>query len=419
MLVLYNIFSLFALPFLLVAFGCRKKYRHRLPRRLGWGLRNQLANKQKGHPTLWVHALSVGEVTSAVPLLRALRANYPQAYLLLSVSTATGRRVAEKLLRKDVDAIIDGPVDFLPTIRHFLATISPDLYILVETDFWPNLLHSLNRRGIPAVLVNGRISARSMRRYQSGRAFFLPMFQTFSALAMQTANDREKMRELGLAKDRLPVLGNLKFATVLQNPAPSPEIADCIPQGCRVLVAGSTHPGEETILLEAFRQLRRLADDLFLVLVPRNPGRGPELTSLAEHFGFAPRLRSQPDFPGVEVLVVDTIGELLAFYAHATLAFVGGSLVAKGGHNPLEPASLGVPVLFGPHMEDFSEIAELLREAGGAQSVHDGSGLVAVASTLLRDRHLLKTMGETARQVVVDQGGDVIGNHLQLLRTLL
>ena len=419
MLLLYNILSLFALPFLLVIFGCRKKYRHRLPARLGWGLRRGLMSRKMGQNTMWVHALSVGEVTSAIPLLRALRVNYPEAFLLLSVTTASGKSVAEKHARAIVDGIIDGPIDVQPVVRHFLEVIAPDLYVLIETDFWPGLLHALKRRGVPALLVNGRISQASMRRYQRGKFFFLPMFQCLAALAMQTASDRDKLREIGLGDECLPVLGNLKFATSPQSPRDSLGLAASIPPGHRLLVAGSTHPGEEELVLDAFCRLRATFPDLFLVLVPRDPQRGSELLKLACEFGLSPNLRSSPIGNNIELLIVDTLGELLTCYAMASLAFVGGSLVAKGGHNPLEPASHGVPILFGPHMEDFSEIAALLLETAAAQVVTDAAGLAATAASILADPVVQAKMGESARQVVVSRGDKVIANHLDLIRSRL
>lgn len=419
MLFLYNILSLFALPFLLVVFGCQKKYRHRLPSRLGWGLRQRLAPRTTAKPTLWVHALSVGEVTSAVPLLRAMRDHYPGACLLLSVTTASGKTVAERQLQGVVDQIIDGPIDILPVVTHYLDVIAPDLYILVETDFWPGLLHALKRRSVPALLVNGRISQASMRRYQRGKFFFLPMFQCLNALAMQTACDRDNMRQLGLGAERLPVLGNLKFATLPQPPSDSLELNTLIPPGHRLFVAGSTHPGEEELVLKAFCRLRATFPELFLVLVPRNPQRGSDIAKIARQFGLSPGLRSSPMYGTTELLIVDTLGELLACYGLASLAYVGGSLVAKGGHNPLEPASLGVPILFGPHMEDFSEIAVLLLDGDAAQTVSDASTLAAAAASILADPLVHARMGKAARQIVLSRGDTVIDNHLNLIRSLL
>jgi 3-deoxy-D-manno-octulosonic-acid transferase len=418
MLFLYNIVWFLFLPVVLAIFACRAKYRRRLPARFGWGLRRRWAEKRTGHPTVWVHALSVGEVTSAAPLVRALRSHYPQAYLVVSVTTATGRVVADRHLRGVVDQVIDGPIDLLPVVNHFINTIAPDFYILVETDFWPNLLNALKRRGIPALLVNGRISATSMRRYQRGKTFFLPMFQCFSALAMQTGADRDKLYDLGLEKHLLPILGNLKFATILHAQTTDTQIGNMLPRERSLFVAGSTHGGEELLLLDVYRQLRSSYPELYLVIVPRDPLRAPEIAIMARERGFAARLRSSAEPAPGDLTIVDTIGELLALYSVACLAFVGGSLVAKGGHNPLEPAGLGVPVLFGPHMEDFSEIATLLVAGGAARMISNGDDLYHAVATLLADIKLRLSMGEKARQTVMAHS-NVIDNHLHLIRTLL
>lgn len=419
MLFLYNIVWFLLLPPVLAVFACRGKYRQRLPARFGWGLWRGWAGKKRiGHPIVWIHALSVGEVTSAVPLVRALRGHYPDAYLVVSVTTATGRVVADRHLRGVVDQIIDGPVDFLPVINHFIRTIAPDLYILVETDFWPNLLNALKRRGIPALLVNGRISATSMRGYQRGKIFFLPMFQCFSALAMQTGADRDKMRDLGLENHLLPILGNLKFATILQTQTTETQFGRSLPRGRSLFVAGSTHAGEERLLLDGYQQLRASLTGLYLVIVPRDPLRAPEIAAMARERGLKPTMRSSAEPAAGELTIVDTIGELLALYSMACIAFVGGSLVAKGGHNPLEPACHGVPVLFGPHMEDFSEIAGLLVDGGAARVVNDGDDLYQTVATLLADSNLRAFMGEKARQTVLTHS-NVIDNHLHLIRTLL
>jgi 3-deoxy-D-manno-octulosonic-acid transferase len=418
MLFVYNIVWFLLLPLVLVVFVCRHKYRRRLPTRFGWGLRHRWAEKRTGHPTVWIHALSVGEVTSAVPLVRALRCHYPEAYLVLSVTTATGRVVADRHLGGVVDQIIDGPIDLLPVVSHFISTIAPDLYILVETDFWPNLLNAMKRRGIPALLVNGRISATSMQRYQRGKNFFLPMFQCFAALAMQTAADKDKMHDLGLEKPLLPILGNLKFATVLQPQTTDTQFGRSLPKGRCLFVAGSTHAGEERLLLDGYQQLRASYPELYLVIVPRDPLRASEIAEMAREQGLAPILRSSAEPAVGELTIVDTLGELPALYSVASFAFVGGSLVAKGGHNPLEPAGQGVPVLFGPHMEDFSEIAMLLVSCGAARMVSNGNDLLQAAAALLADRDLRASMGEKARQAVMAHS-NVIDNHLHLIRTLL
>lgn len=424
MFVLYNILQ-FAflpvfLPLLILFVVSRRKYRDRIPARLGMGIAKKLGARQPTGRTIWIHALSVGEVTSAVPLVRGLRKKYPRDRIVVSVTTRTGKKVAETLLSSCADCILDGPIDLLPVVHRFLRYIRPDLFILVETDFWPNLLLCMQHRKIPSILVNGRISEKSMTSYLRLRFFFQPMFQSFACLSMQTLGDQEKMAILGVAKGKLSTLGNLKFAARMSNTGHSSQLlADLLPQGRTLLIAGSTHQGEEQILLDCYAQLRATHPTLFLVVAPRDPARGPETACLTAEHGLLATLRSTgiSSLP-YDLLILDSIGELIDFYAVADLAFVGGSLVEKGGHNPIEPAGMAIPILFGPHMEDFSEIAEALTQAGGAKEVRDGKELAGMLAALLDDPNLRARMGQAAQQVVLAQH-DIIANHLLLIEKFL
>ena len=424
MFVLYNIVQLAGLlifsPILIVFVACSNKYRDRIPARLSFGLAQKDSSKNRSGRTIWLHALSVGEVTSAVPLVRALRKHYPTWKIVVSTTTRSGKKVADMLLAPFADSIIDGPLDLLPTVTRFIDCIRPDLFILVETDFWPNILHCLSAKGIPSILVNGRISKKSMSRYQRLRFFFLPMFQAFSFLVMQTLQDKEKMEVLGLAPEKLPILGNLKFATRLQNTEASSALqAELLPQERILFIAGSTHPGEEQILLECYKRLRHNFPDLFLIIAPRDPARAKEIVDLATRHGLSPSLRSTAVlFANADIFILDSLGELNAFYALADFAFIGGSLVEKGGHNPIEPAALAMPVIFGPHMEDFSEIAETLVTAGGATKINDQEGLFHIITELLENLELRQHMGQAAKKCVLGQK-EIIANHLQLIEKVL
>lgn len=424
MFVIYNILQ-FAflpvfLPLLILFVVCKRKYRDRIPARLGVGLAKKLGSHRPTGRTIWIHALSVGEVTSAVPLARGLRAKYPSDRIVVSVTTRTGKKVADTLLGSYVDYIIDGPIDLLPVVHRFLKYLQPDLFILVETDFWPNLLLCLQHRRIPSILVNGRVSEKSMIRYLRLRFFFQPMFQSFTCLSMQTLGDQEKMAILGVAPEKLSILGNLKFAARSLRQGHSLELlAELLPKDRMLFIAGSTHPGEEQILLDCYAQLRTTHPTLFLIVAPRDPERGIEIVNLATGHGLLAALRSAgvSSLP-CDLLVLDTIGELIDFYAVADLAFVGGSLVEKGGHNPIEPAGMAIPVLFGPHMEDFIEIAEVLTLAGGAKEVHDGKEMTKMLAALLDDPDLHSRMGQAAQQCVLAQH-DIIANHLLLIEKFL
>jgi 3-deoxy-D-manno-octulosonic-acid transferase len=245
------------------------------------------------------------------------------------------------------------------------------------------------------------------------------MFQCFSALCMQTLRDKEKMELLGISPEKLPILGNLKFATRARGNAPSSGLPEnLVPQDRILFVAGSTHPDEEQLLFDCYAQLRKTNPKLFLVVAPRDPNRAQEIVTLAARRGLLPRLRSGGVFSPADLLILDTIGELVDFYALADLAFVGGSLVSKGGHNPVEPATMAIPVLFGPHMEDFSEIAESLIQAGGAREVSDQQQLSMVLAELLQSSDLRAKMGQAAQKCVYRQQ-DIIANHLQLIEKFL
>jgi 3-deoxy-D-manno-octulosonic-acid transferase len=424
--IITGLVALLALPVIL-CLAARPKYRQRFLRRLGWGLQQQLAHvlAAAGTPTFWMHALSVGEVTSALPLVRGLRGAYPTANIVFSVATRSGSKVAHKLLFPHIDALIAAPLDIGPVVPSFLRVIRPDLFILVETDFWPHWLHCLAQQDIPRLLVNGRISKPSFQRYRRWAALFRPMFASFTLLSMQTAADAEKMIALGLDGGRVVNLGNLKFDTSqLQTREPD----QCIIASARerygfaaatpLWICGSTHAGEEAIIFQVFSALRTRTPDLQLLLAPRNIERGQDIVTLAGQFGLPCRRWSTDQVSQGPVLILDTIGELAACYAMADMVFVGGSLVAEGGHNPIEPAAVHVPVLFGPHMEDFSEIAATLVQSGGACQVASTLELQEKLQQILTDASLRRSMAEAGWQYVQSNRG-VVRRHLQVINDLL
>ncbi|MFH0781843.1 MAG: 3-deoxy-D-manno-octulosonic acid transferase [Pseudomonadota bacterium] len=423
MIVLYNIiqfaFVLVFSPFITLFVACSSKYRDRIPARLGKGIAGKLTFKTRATKTIWIHALSVGEVTSAVPLVHGLREKYPAYRIVVSATTRSGKKVADALLSSSADCIIDSPIDLLPVVRRFIKHIRPDLFILIETDFWPNLLSSFKNHGIPTILVNGRVSGNSMNRYQQLRFFFLPMFQCFSFLCMQTTRDQEEMALLGVSPEKLPILGNLKFATRTQGETNSKKLqTGLLPKDRTLFIAGSTHPGEEQILINCYKRLRSTHPDLFLLLAPRDPNRAKEIANFAARRGLLTYFRSSNVFRSADIFILDTIGELVDFYALADLAFIGGSLVKKGGHNPVEPAAMAIPVIFGPHMEDFSEIADSLIIAGGAIKVDDSRKMSKVLADLMNDPDLRYRMGQAAKKCV-NGHHDIIATHLQLIEKFL
>ncbi|MDO9042971.1 MAG: 3-deoxy-D-manno-octulosonic acid transferase [Desulfocapsaceae bacterium] len=427
MLTAYNliqlIFLIISLPLLLAVILLTPRYRLRTWQRLGFGLRTLVERKKKGaRKTIWLHGLSVGEVTSALPLVSGIRNRFPEAFLVFSASTRSGSKVAEQLMTDRIDLLVSFPLDILPVTAYFIRLIRPDLFILVETDFWPNILTCLQRHKIPAMLVNGRISHNSMASYRRFSFFFQPLFCTFRHLCMQTETDRVNMIDLGVPDDRIHTLGNLKFDTPLITgtiqPQTSQETPIAMPDDSLLLVAGSTHKGEEEIILAVYVRLRPLYPNLFLIIAPRDISRGKEIQELAAAKGITGVCRSEGSKSNQRLLILDTIGELANCYRFADIAFIGGSLQPLGGHNPIEPAVMGAPVLFGPHMEDFAEISQDLLTAGGAQRVGGEESLFQAAGTWLADARLRKKAGLAALGCVEKQQG-VIERHLQLIQTLL
>jgi len=410
-------------PFLFVKVILTPKYRSRSVRRLGFALGESPGGAGSGRPRIWVHALSVGEVASARNLVQELRRSYPQGVIIFSSATRTGESFARSILGEHVDCFAPFPFDLLVSVKRLVSWVRPDLFVLVETDFWPNFLAELNRRDIPCLLVNGRASDSSFARYRNLRWLFRPLFNSFQALAMQTEQDAIGMRQLGVDPARLAVLGNLKYDAALMGSAVKAGLdraALHIPEQALVWVAGSTHSGEEEIIFNVFQSLTRTFANLFLIVAPRNVERGAELAAMAARRGLSACRRSLGGAgEGLgSVLILDTLGELALIYVLCDVAFIGGSLVPERGHNPLEPAVYGKPVLFGPHMEDFAEISRDLLAVGGARQVHDAEELRAALAILLADPAEREQAGRQAQELIASRRG-VTEAHLVLIRSVL
>ena len=418
---LYNVFLvvifLVALPFapLLMLFG--PKYRAGFAQRLGfypsnWPSSDALAG------TVWIHAASVGEVTSVVPLIKALKTITPQRKVLISSFTATGNRMGREM--SGADTAIFLPLDLLWIVRCVLGRFKPCLLIVVETEIWPNLLREAYRRGIPTLLLSGRLSARSLPRYLRFKSFFGRVLGFFTAMGMQSEQDAERIRALGAVDAKVSVVGSLKFAVDGAGPRHNP-LHSLLCRDKQWLVAGSTHHGEEEILLESFAFLRTQFPKLSMVLAPRHPERFTEVEKILERsrFEFARRSRIDRDkLFDKDILLLDSVGELSDFFGFGDIAFVGGSLVDAGGHNVLEPARWHKPILFGPFMANFKSIAEQLKRAGAAIEVSDCDELSAALVALLGDAEKNQRMGAQAAQVAQD-GNHAFARNLQLSQRYL
>ncbi len=422
---LYNIFLFLGLtilfPVLLVKAIISPKYKGRIRRRLGRDLENVAGMAAAGRPRIWIHALSVGEAASARSLLGGLRLTWPQATIIFSATTRSGEEYSRRSLREWVDIFAPFPFDLPWTGEKFIRLLKPDLFILIETDFWPNFLHGVVREKIPAILINGRISVESYRNYKRFWFLFRPMFSSFCFLAMQTQGDVDRLVSLGLEKGKVRALGNLKYDTLVpddQGRGLSRAELGISPDSL-VWLCGSIHKGEEGIIFRVFSRLRRKFAGLFLIIAPRDLAMADDLLKLAGEKGLNACLRTAPaGCENCRVMVLNTMGELASAYGLADLAFIGGTLVVEGGHNPLEPAALARPVIFGPHMEDFAEISRDLLAARACFQVGDEEELFRAAEKLLADEPLRKEMGQRGACFVREQQG-VTQKHLDLVAKVL
>jgi 3-deoxy-D-manno-octulosonic-acid transferase len=420
MILAYNLLCIFggflAIPWLLVSVIASRKRRKTVLQRLGIAVTPCLKDLKESDfvlRPLWVHALSVGEVLSAVSLARALKEKYPGRPVVFSASTLTGYETASRLLQNDLNAVFYFPYDLIFSVRAVINRINPALVVIVETDIWPNFLFEMKRRLIPVVLVNARLSGRSYTGYRRFSRWISPVFQRFSFVCAQSGEDARRFRSLGLPADRVTIAGNLKYDSL-------PDLASenarqylrRILSGIshrQCLVAGSTHPGEEEMLLKVFSRLKTEIPALCLILAPRNADRAGEVFSLAASHGLTAELLTRMEgltaLGPPDVVVVNTIGHLKSLYSLCDVAFVGGSLIDFGGHNPLEPAAFAKPILFGPHTGDVAESCKLLLTSGGARVVHGTNELFQAVLTLLNSPERAQAMGKNAFQILKENQG--------------
>ncbi len=389
-----------ASPWWLPGLRRRGKYRDGFRERLGRIPRLRLQKPVPGQTVIWVHAVSVGEVLAAAPLIRELRLALSQGRVFVSTTTRTGQAIARA--RFGEDSVFYFPADFAFAVRAWLCYLQPGLLVLVESEFWPRVLYEADRACVPVAVVNARVSSRSWPRYRRLHRLWRPLLQTPVLVQAQTREDAERLRSLGA--HRATVGGNLKYDV---QPAPATPLLSLLqaslPAGADVLVCGSTLAGEEELLL------RTLPPEPVLLLAPRHPERFDEVAALLQASGrrwqrvSAWRHTPQPVEPG-SVFLLDSIGELAALYALATVAIVGGGFLHGGGHNPLEPAALGKPAVIGTGHANFTEIVTTLQAAQAIEIV-DTAALSFCVANLLADRQRAADMGRRAQQICREQGG--------------
>jgi len=423
MMVLYNIlfFSVVVLgfPLIIPIVLTSEKRRKTVLQRLGLadlaiGTRLN-RDSEMGKKPIWVHALSVGEVLSSVPLVEGLMKRFTRRKVFVSVSTKTGFEIAKKHLDHRADAVFYYPYDVIFSVKHIARKIDPALVVIVESDIWPNFLFEMQKRNVPVVLANARLSIRSYKGYKRFAVFSEPLFLAFATICTQSREDARRFGALGVPPNKITVTGNIKFEQK-DRPMPAAEIKKLrqsihIRSSQSILLAGSTHKGEEEILLEVFRRVKAEFGDLLLIIAPRDPDRAGPVQRIFQSADFHTVLMTvlEKGEPGrsVDVVVVDTIGVLKRLYGLADVAFVGGSLVDCGGHNPLEPAEFSKPILFGPDMSDFREISDMLVSEGGAACVQDSESLYRAVLKIFTDHKHAGEMGKRAFKVFNDNKGAV------------
>jgi 3-deoxy-D-manno-octulosonic-acid transferase len=388
--------------------GCLERFGH-----YDRKLKQALTNRQ----SLWLHAVSVGEVNLCTQLIRALEPRLPNIKIVVSTTTTTGMAELQRRLPAHVSKIYY-PVDLRKSVARALAVIHPKAVVLVEAEIWPNFIWRANQLGIPLFLVNARMSARSFPRYKKFRFLFQPLFTSFAGVGAQNEKDAARLREIGCRPEAIRIVGNLKFdAAKLDERRPLDVSAMLrqlgVPEDAQILVAGSTHDGEEKILADVARRLRARFPKLFLVLVPRHFERckevGQQLRERGVKFVYRNEISAGTQLRAGEVdcLLVNTTGELKFFYECAMVVFVGKSLTAIGGQNPIEPGALGKPMVFGPNMQNFGDVTRNFLGQGGALQVRDSEELEKMLGELLTDEKWRAEMGQNALKVVRENLGAV------------
>ncbi len=415
MRLLYNIllpvFFLLSAPYYLWKLLRRGGWRAGFFQRLGWhapALREALA----GRRVLWIHAVSVGEATLAAQLVSELGSLLSGWELVVSTTTTTGMAVLRKQLPPGAHTVYF-PVDLLPCVRAAWRALNPAAVVLMEAEVWPNFLWQAQSQGVPVALANARLSDRSWRGYRRWSGIFAPFFSGLHCVGAANEADAVRLRQLGCLESCVEVTGNMKFDGAAAPREPGLDAGAILRQigaaeGAPVLVAGSTHEGEEELLAQVAVRLRRAHPGLVLVLVPRHFERAPAVAEQLRSLGVSFQLRTSlrpSDAAAAGCLLVDTTGELRAFYEAATVVFVGKSLRAQGGQNPIEPAALGKPVVFGPHMQNFRAVVGMLLAERAAVQLADEDELEPVLAALLDDAPERKALGERARAVVCANQG--------------
>lgn len=412
---IYNLFItvalIFFIPIFLIRSLIQKELRAELLERMGY------FSYYSVKKSIWLHAASVGEVTCSIPLLKKINEQFPQTGIMVTTMTHTGREIARRSFPK-ADQFLFLPIDYPFFIRKFIKKLNPIILLIAETEIWPNLIATCGRSGIPVVIFNGRISEKSYHRYRLFRFFFRRILNYVLLFLVQSKQDHNRMLKIGATAERIKVTGNIKFDLT-----PSPFLEEKRMEFLKmlelnetnlILIAGSTHHNEEEIILDIYKDLKKLFPELILIVAPRHIQRLQEIEEILKNKSFSWTKRSlykinknQSNKFNFDVILLDTVGELKDLYSIASLVFIGGSLIPVGGHNPIEPLVFKRCVIFGPHMFNFKEISSTLTQDGGAIQVKDSKDLYENIKRLLSDKELRNRIGEIGHRIIENHRGAI------------
>lgn len=429
--VFFIVFSIFYLPYFLI----KGKYHRDFLQRFGIFNKDKFSQIAPTGP-IWLHAVSVGEMKTAENFIRKMQDLFPSKRFVISNTTETGHKIALSVARTD-DIVIYFPVDLTFVVKRLVRLINPSLFISIETEIWPNLISELAVRKIPVVLMNGRISHASYNNYKFIKPIMGAILGKTTLLCMRTEQDAERIERLGASAGRIKISGNMKFDNVAIKGENENDVWPPIknkdlwlPDFSKLIIAGSTHRGEDGKILRAYKVLRKNHPDLALLIAPRHIERVSEISSLIEQSGFkAVRIKeveekcrgagkAEPPYGKDSVFVLDSIGHLSSLYKLATVVFMGGSLVPHGGHNFIEPAAHAKPIVTGPHVRNFEDICELFAINDAIEIVNNDNELINSLQNLLEDEDRRRKMGEKARKVVFDNVGSTDRN-VELIKQFL
>lgn len=421
MTIVYDFIYLIAAMLYLPALIFKGKHRAGFLQRFGFYSKDLKQRMQNETFPVWLHAVSVGEIKAAAPLIKQLKDDYPGIKLVISTITPTGNKVAAELASRD-DIVIYFPFDLSWVVNKVFSIISPKLLLILETEIWPNAIKIASKKQVKIVIANGRISDRAFPRYKRGAFILKSRIRRIDLLCMQSAVDAKRIIELGANEKRVHVIGNIKFDQLAKTEKHDlPDIG--LAQSERLIVAGSTHYNEEEQIIEVFKKLKNEHKDVRLLIAPRHPHRVNEIIAILETQGMSSVLISQLGKGSIpvkqeDVFILDVMGVLTDYYDLAEIVFMGGSLIKHGGQNPIEPASCGKPIVFGPHMFNFTEVVRLFLDNNAAICVKDADELHNCLNELLTSKEKRDNLGLQAKEIVKQNKGSV-QRTMELLKGII